>query len=173
MANSSMLGLVGKGQTVRGWCLTGFNPIAASGYPLAPYLRNNHINGYNLVLDDVKFAASPAITSGTTQQGLSTGAIPFKFITPMSNTQYKIFCQPRSCGSPTPLHMFTHALDTTQYPKTVNGFWVRFGYLIYFNPANPTVGDGFANNITNRPAFGEILNRSAASGTYQLQVVVI
>lgn len=169
MANSSMLGLVGKGQTVRGWCLTGFNPnVATPAYPIAPYLRNNHINGYNLVLDDVKFAASPAITSGTTQQGLSTGAIPFKFITPMPNTQYKIFCQPRSCGSPTPLHMFTHALDTTQYPKTVNGFWVRFGFLI-----NSTTDGYYATGITNRPAFGEILNRSAASGTYQLQVVVI
>ena len=170
MANSSMLGLVGKGQTVRGWCLTGFNSNAASGYPLAPYLRNNHINGYNLVLDDVKFAASPAVTSGT-QQGLSTGAIPFRFITPMPNTQYKIFCQPRSCGSPIPLHMFTHALDTTQYPKTVNGFWVRFGYLI--NSAS----DGYASTpapaIVNRPAYGEILNRSGASGNYQLQVVVI
>ena len=161
MANSSMLGLVGKGQTVRGWCLTGFNPTA-------PYLRNNHINGYNLILDDVKFAASPAVTSGTSQQGLSTGAIPFRFITPMPNTQYKIFCQPRSCGSLIPLHMFTHALDTTQYPKTVNGFWVRFGYLI-----NATVDTFATTGIVNRPAFGEILNRSAASGTYQLQVVVI
>ena len=156
MANSSMLGLVGKGQTVRGWCLTGINP-------LTPYLRNNHINGYNLVLDDGKFA-----TNGTSQQGLSTGAIPFRFITPMPNTQYKIFCQPRSCGSPIPLHMFTHALDTTQYPKTVNGFWVRFGYLI-----NSTVDTFATTGIVNRPAFGEILNRSGASATYQLQVVVI
>ena len=156
MANSSMLGLVGKGQTVRGWCLTGINP-------LTPYLRNNHINGYNLILDDGKFA-----TNGTSQQGLSTGAIPFRFITPMPNTQYKIFCQPRSCGSPIPLHMFTHALDTTQYPKTVNGFWVRFGYLI-----NSTVDTFATTGIVNRPAFGEILNRSGASATYQLQVVVI
>ena len=160
MANSSMLGLVGKGQTVRGWCLTGFNPAS-------PYLINNHINGYNLVLDEVKFAASPAVTSGTSQQGLSTGAIPFRFITPMPNTQYKIFCQPRSCGSTNnPLHMFTHALDTTQYPKTVNGFWVRFGYLI-------STADTFAGSLTNSVAYGEILNRSAASNTYQLQVVVI
>jgi hypothetical protein len=151
-----MLGLVGKGQTVRGWCLTGMNP-------LTPYLRNNHINGYNLILDDGKFA-----TNGTSQQGLSTGAIPFRFITPMPNTQYKIFCQPRSCGSPIPLHMFTHALDTTQYPKTVNGFWVRFGYLI-----NSTVDTFATTGIVNRPAFGEILNRSGASATYQLQVVVI
>jgi len=168
VANSSMLGWAGKGQTVRGWCLTGFNPNAATGYPLAPYLRNNHINGYNLVLDDAKFTASPVITSGTSQQGLSTGAIPFKFINPMPNTQYKIFCQPRSCGSPTPLHMFTHALDTTQYPKTVNGFWVRFGLLI-----NSTTDGSYATGITERPAFGEILNRSGASGTFQLQVVVI
>lgn len=163
MANSSMLGLVGKGQTVRGWCLTGFNPL------ITPYLRNNHINGYNLVLDEEKFAASPAVTSGPSQQGLSTGAIPFKFITPMPNTQYKIFCQPRSCGSLiTSLHMFTHALDTTQYPKTVNGFWVRFGYLI-----NSTVDTFATTDIVNRPAFGEILNRSGSSGFYQLQVVVI
>jgi len=167
VANSSVLGWAGKGQTVRGWCLTGFNSNAATGYPLAPYLRNNHINGYNLVLDDAKFAASPAVTSGT-QQGLSTGAIPFQFINPMPNTQYKIFCQPRSCGSPTPLHMFTHAIDTTQYPKTVNGFWVRFGLLI-----NSNTDGSYATGITNRPAFGEILNRSGASATFQLQVVVI
>jgi hypothetical protein len=63
--------------------------------------------------------------------------------------------------------MFTHALDTTQYPKTVDGFWVRFGYLI--NAAKDT----FAGSLTNAPAYGEILNRSAASNVYQLQVVVI
>lgn len=158
MANSSVLGWVGGGQTVRAWCLTGFNPVAS------PTL-NNHVNGYNLTLDDVKYTTP----NNTSQSGLSTGAIPFRFVSPMPDTRYKIFVQPRN-NSLTYLNrgLFTHALNTPQYPKTVNGFWVRFGIMI--DSAND---NSYADIIANRPSYGEILNRSGASGFWQLQVVVL
>ena len=161
MGNSSVLGWVGGGQTVRAWCLTGFNPVAS------PTL-NNHVNGYNLTLDDVKYTAQ-INTNNTAQPGLCTGAIPFRFVSPMPDTRYKIFVQPRN-NSSTYLDrgLFTHALNTPQYPKTVNGFWIRFGIMIDFG------NDGYyIDTVANRPSYGEILNRSGASGFWQLQVVVL
>ena len=157
MGNSSVLGWVGGGQTVRAWCLTGFNPVAS-------VLHNNHVNGYNLTLD----AANYSVPSGS-QQGLSTRAIPFRFVSPMPDTRYKIFVQPRN-NSSTYLDrgLFTHALNTPQYPKTVNGFWIRFGIMIDFGNDN-----GYCESIFNRPKYGEILNRSGAGGFWQLQVVVL
>jgi len=163
VANSSVLGWVGGGQTVRAWCLTGFNPVAS------PTL-NNHVNGYNLTLDDIKYTAQ--ITANTNSQtGISTGAIPFRFVSPMPDARYKIFVNPRlvNYGTLYPYRgLFAHALNTPQYPKTVNGFWVRFGFMI--DSANDF---GYCEGISNRPKYGEILNRSGASGTYQLQVVVL
>ena len=163
MGNSSVLGWVGGGQTVRAWCLTGFNPTGS-------ILHNNHVNGYNLTLDDVKYLSVPY----GSQQGLSTGAIPFRFVSPMPDTRYKIFVQPRN-NSITYLDrgLFTHALNTPQYPKTVNGFWIRFGIMIDFGNDNGYCGDGVSTGILNRPSYGEILNRSSTSGYWQLQVVVI
>jgi len=167
VANSSVLGWVGSGQTVRAWCLTGFNPVAS-------VLHNNHVNGYNLTLDDVKYLSVTAPYGS--QQGLSTAAIPFRFVSPMPDARYKIFVQPRlvNYGTLYPYKgLFTHALNTPQYPKTVNGFWVRFGLMIDSTNDIGYCGDGVTTGILYRPKYGEILNRSSASGTYQLQVVVI
>jgi len=164
MPNSSGLAWFAGGQSVKAWCLTGFN-----GTLTGPTVRN-FINGYNLTFDDAAYNAQVA-ADGTDQQGLSTGAIPFKFVTPMPDTKYKIFVQPRTVSVNTLYSedgraFFTHALNTPQYPKTVNGFWVRFGILL-------RTGDSFLSNVVNRPDYGEILNRSIASATYQLQVVVL
>ncbi len=166
MSSSTRTILFG-GSAIKAWCLTGFSSNLTS--------VGNFVNGYNLTLDDTLLTAQRAAT-GTSQQGSSTGAIPFKFITPMQNTNYKIFVQPRTNG---PVYaengrgFFCHALNTTQYPKTRNGFWVRFGMVIRGNDDTGAGFDTFINAITNRPAVGEILNRSESSGTYQLQVLVV
>ena len=163
MPNSAITAVFGGGQSVLGWCLTGFD----SGLP-GPSVRN-FINGYNLTLDDAAYTEQIERTT-LSQQGISTGAIPFKFVTPVSHVGYKIFVQPRTVGtqySDSGRAFFAHALNTNQYPKTVNGFWVRFGMMI-------RTGDtSWANTIVYRPDYGEILNRTNASGYYQLQVVVL
>lgn len=162
MPNSGITAVFGGGQSVLGWCLTGFN----SGLT-GPSVRN-FINGYNLTFDDAAYATQIQNTT-TSQQGISTGAIPFKFVTPVPHNKYKIFVQPRTVGtqySENGRAFFSHALNTSQYPKTVNGFWVRFGILL-------RTGDTFLNGILYRPDYGEILNRTNASASYQLQVVVL
>jgi len=154
--------MFGGGQSVLGWCLTGFN----SGLP-GPSV-SNFINGYNLTFDDAAYTEQRQSTT-TSQQGKCTGAIPFKFVTPVSHNKYKIFVQPRTVGavySDDGRAFFAHALNTNQYPKTVNGFWVRFGMLL-------RTGDTFLNSVVYRPDYGEILNRTNASANYQLQVVVL
>jgi len=166
MPNSARTLLLG-GSSIKAWCLTGFNSNTTS--------VGNFVNGYNLTLDDTLLTAQRTANTNS-QQGLSTGAIPFRFVTPMENTKYKIFVQPRTNGSlyaENGRALFCHALNTTQYPKTRNGFWVRFGMMIRGTDDTGAGFDTFINGITHRPAVGEILNRSETSGTYQLQVLVI
>jgi hypothetical protein len=165
MPNSAST-IVFGGSAIKAWCLTGFN---------GPTNIGNFVNGYNLILDET-LLTTQRNTFTLSQQGLSTGAIPFRFVTPMQNTKYKIFVQPRTNGSlyaENGRALFCHALNTTQYPKTRNGFWVRLGIMIRGNDNTGAGFDTFINDITNRPAVGEILNRSQAVGTYQLQVLVV
>jgi len=169
MPNSARLLMLG-GSSIKAWCLTGF--AANVGIPRSV---GNFVNGYNLILDDTLLNAQLA-TNSTSQQGLSTGAIPFRFITPMENTKYKIFVQPRTnvVGEVySDVAVFCHALNTTQYPKTQNGFWVRFGIMIRGTDNTGAGYDTYINGINYRPEVGEILNRSEANATYQIQVLVI
>jgi len=180
MPNSTALGWVGGGQTVRAWCLTGFSAQARDGnVSTGTMTANNFINGYNLIFDDIAYNAQLNATT-TSQTGISTGAIPFKFITPMPDTRYKIFVQPRTVSNSNVYSddgraFLAHALNTTQYPKTVNGFWVRFGMMIRGNDNNGAGADTFITNISAliRPSVGQMLNRTIAASTYQLQVVVV
>jgi len=175
MANSASNTVIFSTGVVKAWCLTGFNAtLTRSPSQLA------FTNGYNLFIDDAAYAAQVvAIPSYNSQQGLSTGAIPFRFTTPMPNTKYKIFVQPRTVGASIAeggRALFAHALDnsiTTQYRKTVNGFWVRFGIITRGTDESGAGGDTFIASITNRPTVAKVLNRSTASASYQLQVVVI
>jgi hypothetical protein len=156
------------GVSIKAWCLTGFNSDLGG-----PTVRN-FINGYNLTFDDAAYSAQVAVTS-LSQQGISTGAIPFKFVTPMANNKYKIFASAKTVGpqyAENGRGLLCHALNTSQYPKTVNGFWVRFGMVTRGNDNNGTGFDTFLSNIIYRPDVAEVLNRSNASATYQLQVLV-
>ena len=139
----------------------------------------NIVNGYNLKFDDTLLANNHNALGGT-QQGYSTGAIPFRFVTPLPDANYKIFVNPRSIGNDYYARRaaFAHALIGAQYPKTRFGFWVRFGIQISVEAQDTYLLTPLGNsgNILNRPEEGEILNRRIAgsgSSTYQLQVVVV
>jgi len=169
MTTSAYIPAIFGGSSVKAWCLTGFD-----GTLSGPSVRN-FINGYNLTFNDAAYNAQRN-TNGTSDQGICTGAIPFKFVTPLPNNRYKIFVSPKTVGpnyAENGRAFFCHALNTTQYPKTVDGFWVRFGMMTRGNDNTGAGFDTFINDITNRPAVGEILNRTIASATYQLQVLVI
>lgn len=154
------------GGGVRAWCLTGFSGNDPSKMSLL-----NTVNCYNLNIDNERYNTMNS-SIGSSQQGISTGAIPFKFVTPMEDAKYMIFVQPRTVGvgaggySEGGVAFFAHALNTPQYPKTRFGFWVRFGRMI-------KSGDTFTKGILYRPGWGEVLNRREASSTNQLQVVVL
>lgn len=167
MANSSVLGWVGGGQTVRAWCLTGFY---TNGLSMGQMTLNNFINGYNLLFDDAAYS----VAGNTSQQQYSTGAIPFRFVSPMPDTKYKIFVQSRTVGTENyydTRQEYCHALNNKQYPKTVNGFWVRFGCQHSTNA--PSALKSALDLISYKPYYGEILNRSQANDYHQLQVVVL
>jgi hypothetical protein len=155
------------GGGVRAWCLTGFN-----GTNPAQMSFLNTVNGYNLNIDNAAYSALVS-TTGSSQQGISTGAVPFKFVTPMDNTNYMIFVQPRHVGvgnnsySESGRAFFAHAVTSPQYPKTRFGFWVRFGIMLRESDYS------YTRSIFRRPGVGSILNRKNASSGYQLQVVVL
>ena len=164
--------------------MTGFNTtgiaenVSKSSDRLVTF--ENIVNGYNLKFDDTLYANQHNAVGGT-QQGYSTGAIPFRFVTPLPDTNYKIFVNPRSIGdtySATGRVAFAQALVGAQYPKTRFGFWVRFGLMLRAEAQDTFLltPSGNSGNILNRPEEGEILNRRIAgsgSSTYQLQVVVV
>lgn len=166
MANSSVLGWVGGGQTVQAWCLTGFY---TNGLSMGQMTLNNFINGYNLLFDDAAYS----VAANTTQQQYTTGAIPFRFVSPMPDTKYKIFVHSRTVGTDSyydTRQEFCHALNNRQYPKTVNGFWVRFGVQ---HSTNAPFKASLDTMTVSKPYYGEIWNRSQANDYHQLQVVVL
>ena len=166
--------------TVKAWALFAFGmppnlPVPSSYSATSSGAVNaaNFVNGFNLVMDEDKYyalAVSNAVSGLDTQTGYSIGAIPMRFITPMPNDKYKIFVQPRlvgDIGGAKAALVLGHALNTQQYPKTKNGFWVRFGQI-----SNNAAFDPMAERGTG-PVAGQILNRREAYLHYQMQVLVL
>lgn len=166
--------------TVKAWALFAFGmppnlpiPSSYSSTSLGAVNAANFVNGFNLVMDEDKYyalAVSNAVSGLDTQTGYSTGAIPMRFITPMPNDKYKIFVQPRlvgDIGGAKAALVLGHALNTPQYPKTKNGFWVRFGQV-----SNNAAFDPMAERGTG-PVAGQMLNRREAYLNYQMQVLVL
>ena len=167
--------------TVKGWCLTGFWDFdAAAGSPPTSMTAYNFIDGHNLIFDDQKYKDQFTRVPSTFQQNVSTGAIPLKFVTPMQNTKYKVFVQPKTVGtvygqavatdSTNPRALFGYCLNSAQYPKTKDGFWIRFGF--HLNNTD-TWYSAAGNSIVNGPGLGGTLNRVDAEAFIQLQVVVL
>lgn len=159
----------GNGATVRAWCLTGLVRESSD------FLKN-HINGYNLTLDNSKYIAMQTV-QGSDQQANSVGAIPFKFVVPLRDKNYKVFVQVKSVGPITTslLPTFAHCLDSLAYPKTKDGFWVRMGLMVrstdtFYSGINMN-GRGASPVVA--PVAGKVLNRSFATESYQMQVLVV
>jgi hypothetical protein len=170
--------------TVKAWCVTSFSTGAplSSGWgsqgTAAQMTERNFIDGYNLGWDDAAYLAMYNLDNNS-----STGALPFKFVTPLETDQYKIFVQPKIVGNDAQykqLPYFAHALNTRQYPKTKNGFWIRYGqggnstaFAGSFMSASDSTNHLRNAVVGNGPQHGQILNRKEASAIITLQVIVL
>jgi len=121
--------------TVKAWCwaattttrTTSTNPNQTTIVDPAVF-----IDGYNLRLDSVSHtnATIANYPNGDVYNGSASGpygAIRFSFITPMPDTKYKVFVQFSMAGESNQYVPYAHALNSSTYPKTTTGFWVRAG----------------------------------------------
>lgn len=186
-SSSGVSSFFSSNASVKAWALFAFGttpslpvPSSYSSTSLGAVNAANFVNGFNLVIDQDKYLAlnsSAFAASGIENQtAYSIGAIPLRFITPMPNDKYKIFVQPKLVGdavtsftAPNENAVLAHALNTPQYPKTKEGFWVRFGQAT-------RTSDSYIDNMSQRGTgivHGQILNRREAYLSYQMQVLVL
>jgi hypothetical protein len=181
-SSSGVSSFFSSNASVKAWALFAFGtppsipvPSSYSNNSLGAVNAANFVNGFNLVIDQDKYLAltSSAMGQGVdTQTGYSIGPIPLRFITPMPNDKYKIFVQPKMVGDTAVVNetaVLAHALNTPQYPKTKEGFWVRFGQ-------NTRTSDTYIDTMNQRGTgivHGQILSRREAYLSYQMQVLVL
>jgi hypothetical protein len=125
--------------TPRAWCVVSNHATIATP-TRASFDETNFVDGYNLYIS----ADSQTSTVGGTNTRFQ-GAIKFSFVTPMPNNRYKIFVNAyRQAGLP----FMCHALNSAQYPKTRESFWVRVGYWLSGVPGvnEPATGSGRTKN---------------------------
>jgi hypothetical protein len=135
MANSPVLPFFAHNNTVKAWCVTGNHIITATTQ--ADFDARNFVDGYNLRLD---YATQTSMASGG-----GAGALKFSFITPMSDTKYKVMVQ--AYGWTSPLYpQFAHVLNSALYPKTTTSFWVRVGFMCNSASTAPFSGSGRTSN---------------------------
>lgn len=145
--------------------------------------ERNFIDGYNLNFDDGAYKSMIDGFGASTQVTHSMGAIPFKFVTPLDTDTYKIFVQPKLIGNDAgykSVPYFAHALNTKQYPKTKNGFWIRYGnggtsnaWAGYYMSASDSTNHLRYSIVGIGPQHGQIVNRNVASLCTILQVLVL
>lgn len=181
-SSSGVSSFFSSNASVKAWALFAFGtppnlpiPSSYSNNSLGAVNAANFVNGFNLVIDQDKYLAltSSASPSGIDiQTAYSIGPIPLRFITPMPNDKYKIFVQPKLVGDAGHINeiaVLAHALNTPKYPKTKEGFWVRFGQ-------GTRTSDGYIDTMSQRGTgivHGQILNRREAYLSYQMQVLVL
>jgi hypothetical protein len=123
MANSPQLPFFAQNSTVKAWCHTGVShlPVFSGAVPTNRWDSANFVDGYNLRLDP-----SNHISPGASD--VLGKALKFSFITPMRDTKYKIFIQAEFLhNAGTSIPVYTHALNSTQFPKLTTSFWIRLG----------------------------------------------
>lgn len=128
MANSPQLPIFASNSTVKAWCHTGVVNVATTSFTTNKWDNANFVDGYNLRLDPSNW-----ISPGG---GVSTlgKALKFSFITPMRDTKYKIFIQAEFLHNASQdVPVYTHALNSTQFPKLTTSFWIRLGRPIQSN----------------------------------------
>lgn len=139
MANSPQLPFFAHNSTVKAWCWTGNSTTKTLNPSQNAFDAVNFIDGYNLRLDTVSQAAIAATTTD-----VYTGALRFAFITPMVDTKYKIFVQYSATGGSNTVP-YAHCLNSSTYPKTTTGFWVRCGLPV--TATNTLINMTFGPNV--------------------------
>jgi hypothetical protein len=159
MPNSPQIAFLAHNSTVKAWCwaattttrTTLTNPNQTTVVDPAVF-----IDGYNLRLDSVShtnatianYPTDEVYSANTNASGVGIGpygAIRFAFITPMPDTKYKVFVQWSVSDALNQYIPYAHALNSSIYPKTTTGFWVRAGI--------PTVAIGSTKNQMTQATF--------------------
>jgi len=135
MPNSQQIPFLAHNSTVKAWCWSGVSTTLTANPSQTLVDSANFIDGYNLRLDSV---SQTGVAAGVTDvyQGSASGpygALRFSFVTPMTDTKYKVFAQlcqgPGSQNATMP--PYCHVLNSSIYPKTTSGFWVRLGFPVF------------------------------------------
>lgn len=133
MPNSPQIPFLAHNSTVKAWCWTGTTTTGSATSPSQVTVDAvSFIDGYNLRLDSVSHtnATAAAYPTGDVYNGSASGpyaALRFSFITPMPDTKYKVFVQSSMAGAINQYIPYAHTLNSSIYPKTTTGFWVRAG----------------------------------------------
>jgi len=129
MSNAVVTPLFPTGGRVRAWCVTSL-AIRATAGNIASNVSSqdgfdtlNFVDGYNL-----RIGAETAS---------ATDRIFFKFVTPMQDSAYRVFIQPRmnpmteesvnSNSTSLEVYRLCSVLNTSAVQKTKQGFWIRMG----------------------------------------------
>lgn len=144
--------------TPRAWCVVS-NHLVSGTATRAAFDERNFIDGYNLYIDKDS-------QNYTTTNVNFTGAMKFSFVTPMPNNKYRIFVNSYRTGTGT-LPFMCHALNSAQYPKTRESFWIRQGYWLTGSGVNdpPSGSPRTKNQIQNLRLWG---NGNSVIGVYVL-----
>tara|TARA_B110000503_G_C6857887_1_gene293581 strand:+ start:86 stop:556 length:471 start_codon:yes stop_codon:yes gene_type:complete len=127
MANlSPQLPIFAVNSTVKAWCHTGLTNWTSTTAAVTPATWNaqNLIGSYNLYLD-VSNSTSSGTSPGT--ETLNGTALKFSFVTPMLHTKYKIFIQYSVNSGAVEYPVYSHALNSSLFPKLTTSFWIRVG----------------------------------------------
>ena len=110
MSNNVATPAMQTGKIVSAWCNTGYHQFSPNTQTVCDSV--NFIDGYNLYLD---------------KDSSTLPALKFSFVTPLTVRKYQVHIQGNSSSNSD--KFFFHVLDTPQYPKTNNSFWVRVGTM--------------------------------------------
>lgn len=114
MSNNVATPAMQTGKIVSAWCNTGYHQFSPNTQTVCDSV--NFIDGYNLYLD---------------KDSSTLPALKFSFVTPLTVRKYQVHIEVASNDNSI---FFCHVLDTPQYPKTNNSFWVRVGTMATTSP---------------------------------------
>jgi hypothetical protein len=152
--------LTGKYANPKAWCV--YSPHIPTTSSQSDINAKSLIEAYNLQLT----TDYPSIPTQTVTDPTWTNALKFSFLTPMTDNKYKVFLQYGNLNTAI-APMYAHVINSEQYPKTKDSFWVRTGFTIRTNVVVPSISG--VNVTPNTP--GNI--RLWSNSTVRLSVVVI
>ena len=154
MPNTAILPFHAAGNRVRAWCVTAHEDVASNSQ--AVFDLNNYISGYNLRLD----VATRSVSGSITWRGM----LKFSFVNPLEDNKYRVFTQPifaynnSAIGAITPGNFeIAHCINTPQYPKTRDSFWLRVGVTNYTSSGHPS--GRATNKMVGVRLWGNVLHK--------------